>query len=345
MKTKLNIQNLKSFLSHYLWIFSFFMILSSVTMIRPRRQPKENTISEPDFTQKLQKLFPDANAENTQLPRRWLGYALGCSSDIPYLPLPDIDDIIILCYGIPVAPWLKRIGIIQWNNWLDHLGEALRKQYPNNPLIQPGEAWAQWITSHVQFIETHFAHIAAQKIAQILNAMSSKNGAIYLFGHSAGGAAVLDYLADLRSGAAPQPAKPIRAALTLNAAVSGIARSWTAWPTFSERPSKFDRLLPVLQKYVTLNTSWPTVRFALTWSRMYQEFPFRRLGAWAHDHGISVLTVCDSGDIFSHGPLDDVPFHQLNIGSRFDFQNILNGKNHLHIQRDPRVPKYIWWRE
>jgi hypothetical protein len=34
---------------------------------------------------------------------------------------------------------------------------------------------------------------------------------------------------------------------------------------------------------------------------------------------------------------------RLRMGHRYDLKNMANGKTHLAIQRDPRVPHFIWW--
>lgn len=329
--------------SRSMWIGILFSLLSTISIILPRTlhsYVKKNTLTTRDIAERIQHNRTQLSEE---MQRIWLGYSLGCTSDIPYLPLPEIDDILVFCYGIPVVPWLKRIGVHQWNNWLDHLGATLRARYPDREDILPGAPWQQWIREHVQFVETHFARSAGQRIAQVVHALPSEPGGVYLFGHSAGGAAVLEYLADLRDGLAPLPGRRIRAALTMNAAVSGLARAWSAWPVAPERPSRYDQVIPRMREYLVLNRSQLRRHRRITWAREYIHNPFHALGAWAKEQNMALVTVCNVADAFSHDALADIPYLRLQIGTRFDLQGIVTGKTHLSVQRDPRVPHFIWW--
>ena len=209
-----------------------FALLSCISVIRPRRiAPHEDetlpTVQE--IAQRLHNRIADHPERSlSELRHQWLGYVLGCTDPMPSLPIPDIDDIIVLCYGIPVVPWLKRIGVHQWQNWLDRLGDALRARYPDRLDIVTGAAWDEWLARHVRYVETHFARIAGQRIAQLISALPSEPGKVYLFGHSRADRQCCN-IWPICAKAMP-PARPIRAALTLNAAVSGPARAWTAWP-------------------------------------------------------------------------------------------------------------------
>jgi len=338
----------RNILPRSLWIGFLFALLSCISVIRPRTKvyPKSpiELLSARELSQRLKMhANPVQQAALGSMHRRWLGYSLGCTTDFPPLPLPDIDDMVVFCYGIPVIPWLKRVGIRQWKNWVDQLGVTLRARYPDREDIAIGPAWDIWIDRHVRYVETHFARLASQRIAQILSAMSSEQGEIYLFGHSAGGAAVLEYLADLRDAIVPTPARPIRAALTMNAAVAGPSRVWTAWPIAPERPSKVDRIIPKVRNYLTINGDRLHWHRQITWSRDYLGLPFKGLGSWAQSQGIPLLTVCNVADLFYHGALDDIPYMKLRIGRRSDIRGTITGKTHTSIQRDPRVPHFMWW--
>ena len=333
-----------------LWIGVLFAFLSSISLISPavksppsRRRPgRLRRLPAATLAQMRTRL---ANHQHHQPPseRQRFGKHLGVTGEIPLLPLPDIDDVLILCYGIPVVPWLKRVGIRQWNNWLEHLGATLRARYPERADIALGPAWDVWLERHVRYVESHFARIAGARIAQLLSALPQDFNEIYLFGHSAGGSAIMQYLADLRDGLAPAPALPIRAVLTLNAAVAGPARFWTGWPIANERPALVDRVFPKLRKYLTLGDVRPEWHRQVSWGRDYLQLPFRGLGAWTRSQGIVMLTASNNADYFGHQALDDLPYLPLRIGRRSDLKKAFTGKTHLAIQRDPRVPRFIWW--
>ncbi len=320
-----------------------FISLISPRLTRPTATEEREQQAERDRLARQQRRKAIIDAMYT--PRQRIGRMLGTGTNVPSLPLPEADDILILSYGIPVVPWLKRVGIRQWNLWLDHLGETLRARYPQRADIAPGAAWEEWIRRHVRYVEVHFARLAGQRIARLLANLPQGEGHIYLFGHSAGGAAILQYLADLRDGLVPSPARPIRAALTLDAAVSGPARVWTGWPVAPERPGRLDRFIPKVRRYVQLNGERMRWHRHVSWARDYMQLPFRGLGAWAREQGIAVLTASNLADAFSHAILDDLPYLEMHIGRRFDLKGIITGRTHLNIQRDPRVPHFLWWHD
>lgn len=325
-------QDRRPLLPRALWMGMLFALLSCISLINPRVARGKTSIAERDAP-------PDAP------PTLWrrLARSLEYFGEAPALPLPEPDDQLVFFHGIPVVPWLKRVGLRQWKPWLDHLRLTFRLRYPERTEFIAGADWEEWLRRHVSYLEVHFARLAGGRIAQLAAAMSSGPGALYLFGHSAGGSAVLQYLADLRDGAVPAPARPIRAALTLDAAVTGPARAWTGWPVANERPNRVDRLVPRIQASLVLNDPQPHWRRRLTWARNYQEWPFPGLGAWAREQGFALLTVSNIADTFTHAALSDIPFLRLRIGRRFDLRGMLNGKTHLCIQRDPRMPPFLWW--
>jgi pimeloyl-ACP methyl ester carboxylesterase len=332
------------------WVGVFFGMIGFISLINPRLARATLVVAAeppvpptPERASKSRKHSVALDALCT--PRQLIGRTLGCGVIPPDLPLPEADDIIVLSHGIPVVSWLKRVGIRQWHEWLEHLGATLRARYPQRADLAPGAAWEEWIRRHVRYVEVHFARLAGQRIARLAAALPQGDGQMYLFGHSAGGAAVLQYLADLRDGSVPAPALPIRAALTLNAAVSGPARLWTGWPVAPERPGRMDRFIPKVRHYITLNSPQLRWRRRINWARDYMQLPFRGLGAWAQEQGITILTVSNVADIFSHPHLDDLPFLQVQIGRRFDLKAAATGRTHLSVQRDPRVSHYLWWHD
>jgi pimeloyl-ACP methyl ester carboxylesterase len=341
---------LRYFFPRSLWVGLLFALLSCVSLISPQaqsprpiqRKGRLRRLPAATLAHMRTRLAPHQE-QKPPSERQRFGKQLGFAGEIPPLPLPDIDDVLILCYGIPVVPWLKRIGIRQWQNWLEHLGATLRARYPERDDITLGPAWEAWLERHVRYVESHFARIAGARIAQLLSALPQDFNEIYLFGHSAGGSAIMQYLADLRDGVAPAPSLPIRAVLTLNAAVAGPARFWTGWPIANERPALVDRVFPKLRKYLTLATARPEWHRQFSWGRDYLQLPFRGLGAWTRSQGIAMLTVSNNADLFGHQALDDVPYLALRIGRRSDLKRAFTGKTHLAIQRDPRVPRFLWW--
>jgi hypothetical protein len=330
-----------------LWIGVIFVMVSFISLIHPRLMysavtKRDQPAAEPGRPSRPRKRQgSDAGAT----PRQIIGRSLGSTATPPDLPLPEADDIIVFSHGIPVVPWLKRVGVRQWQLWLDHLGETLRARYPQRADITAGPLWEEWLARHVRYVEVHFARLAGQRIARLLATLPPGDGQIYLFGHSAGGAAILQYIADLRDGSVPPPARPIRAALTLDAAVNGPARVWTGWPVAPERPGRLDRFIPKVRHYLILNGSRLRWRRHVSWARDYMQLPFRGLGAWAREQGISVLTVSNLADTFSHAVLDDLPYLEMHIGRRFDLKGIITGRTHLCVQRDPRVPHFLWWHD
>ncbi len=336
-----------------LWIGVLFVLIGFISLINPRlvrpvtseerAQVAAARRERQAWWQRRKKVL-----ETLVAPRNQLGRALG-TNIIPELPLPEADDILVLSHGIPVIPWLKRVGVRQWQLWLDHLGATLRARYPERADLAPGRAWEDWLRLHVRYVEVHFARIAGPRIAKLAASLPQGPGSIYLFGHSAGGSAVLQYLADLRDGNVPPPARPLRAVLTLDAAVNGPARIWTGWPIAPERPGRMDRFIPKLRRYIRLEQTARGTRlrwhYHLSWARDYLQLPFRGLGSWAQDQGIKLLTVSNLADAFSHAMLDDLPYLEMHIGKRFDMKGLFTGRTHLNVQRDPRVPGFLWWHE
>ena len=353
MKSSLFSRLLARLLPRSLWIGVLFVMMGFISFINPqivRRLAAEENTRQAAVRRERQAWWQRRKRALGVLnsPRHTLGRSLG-STVIPDILLPEVDDILVFSHGIPVVPWLKRVGIRQWQLWLDHLGETLRARYPDRADIAPGPAWEEWILLHVRYVEVHFARIAGPRIAKLAANLPQGPGGIYLFGHSAGGAAVLQYLADLRDGNVPPPSRPLRAVLTLDAAVTGPSRIWTGWPVAPERPSRLDRFIPKFRRYIRMEQSakGPKLRWHhhLSWARDYMQLPFRGLGSWAREQGICMLTVSNLADAFSHPILDDLPYLEMHIGKRFDIKSIATGRTHLNVQRDPRVSTFLWWHD
>jgi hypothetical protein len=334
------VRNTASVLARALWIPALFTLVSFISFVRPRLMRAATATAERPGS--ADPLMPQVSAITM---RQRVGQSLGAGLALPDLPLPEPDDAIFFSHGIPVVPWLKRVGVRQWQIWLDQLAATLRARYPDRADIAPGAPWEAWVREHVRYVEVHFARLAAQRIARLVATLSEDRGAIYFFGHSAGGSAILQYLSDLREGSSPAPKQPIRAVLTLDAAVNGPARIWTGWPTAPERPGRLDHLIPKVRRYLTLDDGRMRWHRHISWARDYLQLPFRGLGTWAREHDTAVLTVSNLADAFSHPQLDDLPYMKMNIGRRFNLKDVATGRTHLCVQRDPRVPYYLWWHE
>ena len=137
---------------------------------------------------------------------------------------------------------------------------------------------------------------------------------VHLIGHSVGGAVILTYLAHLRENPQEQPPVPLRSVLTLDAAVSGLAGAWSGAKSHLSR---------------------------LTGYRVMAE-GLLGLNQWASERSIRVLTVSNSGDMWSHKRLADLPYLGVHLGSRLALADQLNGTIHGWLRRTPEFVDAIW---
>jgi len=125
---------------------------------------------------------------------------------------------------------------------------------------------------------------------------------------------VLAYVAGLRAGANAMPAVRLRAALTLDAAVAGLAGAWSGAKVHLAR---------------------------VTGERVMGE-GLRGLNAWALERGIRLLTATNERDAWSHRTLADLPYLGVRLGPRFTLRGQVNGTVHGWLRRSPEFVRAIW---
>jgi hypothetical protein len=246
------------------------------------------------------------------------------------LPPPSIQDHVVFLRGLPVAPWIPlRPAAEVWTAWLARLRELfLEAQTPaagraglpsNADILNVG--WQAWQEAHVHSVEARHVAEGIGKLTRLLgewHAAPQAGGdrgapvAAHLIGHSVGGAVVLTYLAGLRARTQSMPPVRIRAVLTLDAAVSGLAGVWSGAKTSLRR---------------------------VTGEGMHG---LQGLNAWAADQGIRVLTTTNERDAWSHRPLADLPYLGVRVGPAFAWRDQFNGRVHGWLRRTPEFVQAIW---
>lgn len=203
---------------------------------------------------------------------------------------------------------------VDWHDYLSLLREQLG-------LSQ--EEFDPWMATHVKFVRAFSAN--PSELAQTVNGIDPGKGQIYLLGHSAGGAAVLNYLNSLRKN--PSPSIPrIGGAIAVDAPIGDAGFSQLVGSYVGFKRTSVDKVVPA-------------------WGACYDVFPcgyvalahdnFQGLGNWANQKGIQVLTVSYQDDwINPLTPTADVPFKmfpgQPGFAGPFDI-----GKNHGYFFQDP----------
>lgn len=245
------------------------------------------------------------------------------------LPSPQRQDHVIFLRGLPVAPWMStRPWQLVWSTWLARL-EVLFHEWQAtsaaSDVTSDAADWVTWRESHVHSMEARRVERGLDTLRQVLSdlitQMHARSGAgpseargIHLVGHSVGGAVILTYLAELRAHPQEMPAVSLRSALTLDAAVSGLAGAWSGAKSYLHR--------------LTGN------------SIMGQSL--LGLNQWATEQDMRVLTVSNSGDVWSHNRLADLPYLGVRLGSRLALADQLNGTIHDWLRRTPEFVEAIW---
>jgi hypothetical protein len=239
------------------------------------------------------------------------------------LPSPTRHDHVIFLRGLPVAPWMTlRPWAEVWAVWLARL-EALFQEWqaplPDDTSRQIAEAdlgWGVWRDLHVHSVEARRVEDGLADLLSLLQGIerSKSSSGAHLIGHSVGGAVIVSYLAGLRARMHTPPELPVRAALTLDAAVSGLAGVWSGAKSYLHR---------------------------VTGNRVMGEGLFG-LNDWAADQGIRLLTASNHRDLWSHQRLADVPYLGVRLGSRFALRDQLNGTIHDWLRRTPEFVHAIW---
>ncbi len=234
--------------------------------------------------------------------------------DTPASALTRSDYLVLVlgCVNIPGnAIPCQNDPRTDWRDWLalirDGLGFGAAGQ----------EQFDEWSQAHIRFVRAPTA--SAAPVAEAVNSISPGDAYIYLMGYSAGGAAVLNYLAELREqGASFIP--PIRAAVTLDSPIGDTA----------------DPLTFAIGQYIDFN------RMAGLDSSTGLQDRFAGLGDWCKRHGIRVVTISYESDYFNpKHPVADIPYKlipsNIGYGGPFDLE-----KNHGYFFRDPNGLHAAW---
>ena len=180
------------------------------------------------------------------------------------------DDTFVLVQGCVSLPGDQGISCsnppqVDWQHHLDYLRDALHLA---------DQQFAPWLAQHVRFVRARTAEPGP--LRETLAASSANKGSIILLGHSAGGAAILNYLLTLRAGSNRLP--PIKGAFMLDtpAARENLAQSSVGW-----------------------------------WAAFDAQDQLRGLGDWAAQHGIRLLMVSYADDwaVNPLKPIVGVPHH------------------------------------
>jgi pimeloyl-ACP methyl ester carboxylesterase len=224
------------------------------------------------------------------------------------MPVPRPDEHVVLVRGVPVVPWIPlRAAEVVWSAWLDRL-HALWKSWAPTPGVTPDD-WEAWRSAHIHLLHAHHTRQGAGALALLLSSEQLAGVSVHLVGHSVGGASALAYLAQLRAGLVEPPRARLRAVITLDAPVVGIASIWTGTRQ-------------------TLGASAPQA--------------LQRLGTWAAGHHIGLLTACNERDLWSHRAIADLPYVGMRLGPRFAALAQINGRIHGLLRRAPDLVEAIW---
>jgi hypothetical protein len=266
--------------------------------------------------------YPDGEAEKRTSPvfppapgRAWLTEVR--------LPPPGRHDHVIFLRGLPIAPWMTvRPWADVWVVWLARL-EALFGEWPAPPLgataqqlVEADLGWGAWRERHIHNVQASRVEDGLAALLPLLQrlARDEPSGGAHLIGHSVGGAVIVSYLAGLRARVHAQPELPVRAALTLDAAVSGLAGVWSGAKSYLHR---------------------------VTGNRVMGE-GLHGLNDWATGQGIRLLTASNHGDLWSHKRLADLPYLGVRLGSRLALRDQLDGTIHDWLRRTPEFVQAIW---
>lgn len=234
---------------------------------------------------------------------------------------PGPQDYVIMMRGVPVAPWIPRRPVADvWGAWLRYLEVLCAGWASDTPTVAANQAapvgaasasasaWDAWRREHVWAIDARHVHEGVNALVGILTDPRHREGGVHLIGHSVGGATLLVYLTGWRAGLWPEPRLRLRSAVTLDAAVAGLAGAWSG-----------------AQRYL---------------SAMAGDFP--GVGSWAAARGIALLTVANRRDWWSHGALADLPYLGLRSGPPFTLRAQLNGSIHDGVRRMPQLVEALW---
>ncbi len=235
------------------------------------------------------------------------------------LPSPGRHDHVIFLRGLPVAPWMRvRPWVDVWAVWLVQLEALFRAWHAADAesLVPRDAGWDAWRERHIHNVEAGRVEDGLDRLLALLQRLGCGEGdsGAHLIGHSVGGAVIVAYLAGLRARVHAAPELPLRAALTLDAAVSGLAGAWSGAKSYLHR---------------------------VTGNHVMAE-GLRGLNDWAAERGTLLLTASNHGDLWSHKRLADLPYLGVSLGSRLALRDQVNGTIHDWLRRTPEFVQAIW---
>ena len=251
------------------------------------------------------------------------------------LPIPTSGDHVVFLRGLPVVPWIPlRPATVVWEVWLARLREVALGQLPapdHAPLARGAASspaladrrWRDWYDAHVHSVQANRVEDGIGALVRLLRQLgeqaeaAKEDAEAHLVGHSVGGAVALAYLAALRARVHEMPRIRLRAALTLDAAVAGLAGAWSGAKVYLAR---------------------------VTGERVMGD-GLRGLNAWALAQGIRILTATNEHDAWSHRTLADLPYLSARLGPRFTLRGQLNGTVHDFLRRTPEFVRAVWGTE
>jgi pimeloyl-ACP methyl ester carboxylesterase len=229
----------------------------------------------------------------------------------PVCPAPS--DHVVFLRGVPVAPWIQlRPADVVWRLWLERLQELSRswsREPSKSPTPAPGQDWESWRATNVHMLQEDKVTEGITQLSSLLAAHADEAGAAHLIGHSAGGAIALAYLAALREGHIGGPQLSVRSVITLDAAVEGVSGIWSGATRYLRRSG------------------------GQGWDGLHR---------WAAAQGITVLTVANKRDTWSHHALGNLPYLGLRLGPSLALFSQLDGAIHDMLRRMPQLVQVIW---
>jgi hypothetical protein len=234
---------------------------------------------------------------------------------------PEPSDHIVLLRGVPVVPGMRLSPpTLLWDVWLSRLQALFLAWRGAGPIDSEDPAlraqWERWCAEHVHFVTVRRISAGVAWLRSFLAQPApasgqgdGERGHVHLIGHSSGGAAALSYLVGVRACQQPEPLMPVRAVMTLDAAIAGLAGRWSG---------------------------------AKSYLRRVADDGLNGLNRWASTHGVTLLTVANERDIWSHRVLGDVPYLGLRVGPPFALRLQLNGNIHERLRDMPEIVAALW---
>jgi RHS repeat-associated protein len=207
-------------------------------------------------------------------------------------------------------------------DWHDYLS-LLRQQFSFDE-----KEFADWVDTHVTFVHAWSAD--PSPIAQAVNGINPGNGSIFLIGHSAGGAALLNYLQSIGPSST---SSHIGGAVILDAPTANPEQGRFSWLVGAF--IGFERYRDVPAAPMVCNGS-----FNCTDEQLHDRFS--TLGERANAAGIHLLQVSYGGDAINPlSPTGDVPFKVYPYDPGYAPLGDI-GKNHGYFFQNPNAIHDLW---